>query len=151
MPGSRYLRGAVALAGAVASAALVASCSSSSKSPNAEETTKAVASESFHGLTVKEATNLEGVLPLERGVQSDVYYPETKVLTVTFTSTAVLLDQRNVENLVRQAKQGATVPTPTPTHSSTPTPTHSYPSPPPFSSGPTPPPRGSPHPKHRGD
>ncbi|MGN6473629.1 MAG: hypothetical protein ACTHK4_08290 [Mycobacteriales bacterium] len=65
-------------------------------------------------MTPAQAKSLQGVLPLERGVKSDAYYPGTKSLDVTFLPTANKLDQQNVENLVRQAKQGNAAASPTP-------------------------------------
>ena len=42
-----------------------------------------------------------------RGVTSEVYYPDSHSLTVTFKPTADKTDQGNVEDIVRQAKEKA--------------------------------------------
>lgn len=115
-----------------AAAATVAACSSSSSggagtTPSAPasaaiaaEHSPSAPAETFKHVTAKQADNLENVLPLERGVQSDVYYPDTKKFVVTYTSNARKIDQQNVEDLVRQAKEGRKLKPPKPTASSSP-------------------------------
>jgi hypothetical protein len=100
------------LAGVAAAALTGCSGSSSGGSPTAaspqgDNTAQAVNSESFHGITPK-ANKLLGIpLPTMRGVASEVWYPPTKTLTVTFKTSADKTDQQNVENIVRQTKEQA--------------------------------------------
>ncbi|HVY10673.1 MAG TPA: hypothetical protein VHB18_11095 [Mycobacteriales bacterium] len=94
--------------------AALAGCSGSSSggspkatAPAGENTAKAVKDQSFHHLSAK-ANKYLGNLALMRGVQSEIYYPDTKTLTVTYRSTADKTDQANVEDIVRQARNKAT-------------------------------------------
>jgi hypothetical protein len=95
-------------------AALLAGCSGSSSggtapsaSPRTENTAKALGSESFKNVSKKADHSLGIPLPSMRGVASEIYYPTTKTLTVTYKSTADKTDQQNVENIVRQHEQQA--------------------------------------------
>jgi hypothetical protein len=111
-------------------ASVLCACSGSSSSggtpassaPAGEKTAPAVKSESFHGISAKVNHRLGIPLPLLRGVASEVYYPPTHTLTVTFRSTADKTDQSNVENIVRQYKQQANA-NPTKTQKSSASPT----------------------------
>lgn len=130
-------RALAAIIAASSAVAAVSACSSSSSggagaTPSvpasaaiAAEHSPSMLAETFKHVTAKQADNLENVLPLERGVQSDVYYPDTKKFVVTFKADATKLDQQNVENLVRQAKTGKKLKPQQPRSSSTPTPTAS--------------------------
>lgn len=92
---------------AAATACLIATgCSSSSSGGAAPAlTAPAVHSETFHGVTPRANHLIQRTLPLMRGVASNTY--QGTDLVVTYRSTAVKLDQTNVENTVRQAKQKA--------------------------------------------
>ena len=90
----------------------LAGCSGSSSggktqgTPDGENTAPAVKSETFHQISAK-ANSYLGNLAIMRGVTSEVYYPDSHSLTVTFKPTADKTDQGNVEDIVRQAKEKA--------------------------------------------
>ena len=111
---SRHRIAALVVTGAAA--AVLTGCSGSSSSgggtpattaPAGESTAPAVKSESFHGISAKVHNRLGIPLPSMRGVASEIYYPPTHTLTVTFRSTADKTDQHNVENIIRQYKEQA--------------------------------------------
>jgi hypothetical protein len=115
----------LAIVAAAAAASLLAGCSGGSSdgdtpNPSGSATTgaqqsPAVASKTFHNITAKQAKRLGIALPLLRGVDFNTYYPDTKILEVKFKPTATKLDEQNVEELVRQAREGKPLPKPTPT------------------------------------
>jgi TolA-binding protein len=97
----RCLIAAVALG-----AAVLSGCSSSSDgTPGPSKTSAADHSETFHNVSERANRLIQRNLPLMRGVATNTY--QAGDLTVTFRPTAVKLDQTNVENVVRQAKQQA--------------------------------------------
>jgi hypothetical protein len=84
---------------------LAASCSGGSAAGGTSlETRPAASHETFDGVSTAAYGRLDRTVPVMRGVRSLTYDPTRQTLTVYFASSAVLLDQRNVENIVTQAE-----------------------------------------------
>jgi hypothetical protein len=98
----RYLLVAAAL-----SVGVLSGCSGSSSGGASTTTTTAKAdrSETFHNVTPRANHILQRSLALMRGVASDTY--QGTDLMVKFRSTALKVDQTNVENVVKQARAKA--------------------------------------------
>ncbi|HVT21041.1 MAG TPA: hypothetical protein VHE57_06610 [Mycobacteriales bacterium] len=103
---SRRTRPPALLTAATLGACLVlGGCSGSSSGGSPAPTAAAARTQTFHDVTPRANQILQRTLALMRGVASDTY--QDGELVVTFRPTAEKVDQTNVANVVRQAKQKA--------------------------------------------